>query len=98
LQDRIPQLLDTGINFLTIHARTLKEDKTKARQVHADHIRMDVEITHAINPDFPVVANGGMEIYKDVQQIMQYTGACAPAMVSEKLLKKNQPCSCNQHP
>jgi tRNA-dihydrouridine synthase len=86
LKDRVLRLLDTGIDFLTIHGRTLKENKTKVRQVHADRIRMAVEIAHAINPEFPVVANGGMETYEDVQQIMQYTGASA-AMASEKLLE-----------
>jgi tRNA-dihydrouridine synthase 4 len=86
LQDRIARLLDTGITFLTVHGRTLKENKTAVGAVHADRIRLAIETAHKIDPNFPVVANGGMENYQDIQNILQYTGASA-AMSSEALLE-----------
>ncbi|KAG7358039.1 dihydrouridine synthase Dus [Nitzschia inconspicua] len=86
LADRIARLVDTGINFMTVHGRTLKENKTAVGAVHADRIRLAIERARSINPDFAVVANGGMENYHDVQSILQYTGASA-AMSSEALLE-----------
>jgi tRNA-dihydrouridine synthase 1 len=86
LQERIPRLVETGIHFLTIHGRTIKENKTKVGVVHADRIRLAVEAAHKVDPSFPIVANGGMENYKDVQDILQSTG-CVAGMSSEALLE-----------
>lgn len=86
LQDRIPRIVDTGINFMTVHGRTLVENKTKVGAVHRDRIRFAIEAAHRVNKDFPVVANGGMETYHDVQEILKATGAVA-AMSSEALLE-----------
>lgn len=86
LQDRIPRLVGTGINFMTIHGRTLVENKTKVGAVHTDRIRLAIDAARRVDPNFPVVANGGMETYRDVQEIMQSTGAVA-AMSSEALLE-----------
>jgi tRNA-dihydrouridine synthase len=87
LGDRIPRLLDTGIDFLTIHGRTLWENKTKVGACHVDRIKASVEAANKIRPGFPIIANGGMENYDDVQRILQTTGAVA-AMSSEGLLEK----------
>lgn len=86
LRERIPRLLDSGISFLTVHGRTLKENKTKVQGAHIDRVRLAVEIAHKLDPDFPVVANGGMENYDDIQRILKATGASA-AMSSEALLE-----------
>jgi tRNA-dihydrouridine synthase len=86
LMERIKRLLGTGINFLTVHGRTLKENKTSVGAVHANRIKLAIETAHNINPKFPVVANGGMENYHEVQSILRYTGASA-AMSSEALLE-----------
>lgn len=86
LLDRIPRLVESGIHFLTIHGRTLEENKTKVGAIHTDRMRLAIEAAHRVNPSFPVVANGGMETYTDVQQILQATGAVA-AMSSEALLE-----------
>jgi len=86
LQDRIPRLVGTGINFMTIHGRTLLENKTKVGAVHKDRIRLAIEAAHRVDKTFPVVANGGMETYQDVQDILSSTGAVA-AMSSEALLE-----------
>lgn len=87
LDDRLPRLLDTGINFLTIHGRTLWENKTKVGACHVERIKASVEAANRLRPGFPIVANGGMETYQDVQDILQTTGAVA-AMSSEALLEK----------
>jgi tRNA-dihydrouridine synthase 1 len=86
LEDRIPRLVGTGINFMTIHGRTLLENKTKVGAVHTDRIRLAIDAAHRVDPTFPVVANGGMETYRDIQEIVQSTGAVA-AMSSEALLE-----------
>ena len=75
-----------GINFLTIHGRTIKENKTKVAGVHTDRIKLAIDTAHAIDPKFPIVVNGGMEHYDDVQHMLSRTGASA-AMSSEALLE-----------
>jgi tRNA-dihydrouridine synthase len=86
LQQRIPRLIETGISFLTVHGRTIHENKTRAGACNVDRIRLAVEAAHKIDPQFPVIANGGIEHYEDVQELLQMTGACA-AMSSEALLE-----------
>jgi tRNA-dihydrouridine synthase len=86
LKERLPRLMETGINFLTIHGRTIHENKTKVKGCHVDRIRLAIETAHERNPDFPVIANGGMEFYDDIQSILTETGAVA-AMSSEALLE-----------
>jgi tRNA-dihydrouridine synthase 1 len=84
LQDRINRLVDTGIHFLTIHGRTVWENKTKVGACAVDRIQLAVD---TVQNRIPVVANGGMEDYNDVQRIVQSTGAVA-AMSSEALLER----------
>jgi tRNA-dihydrouridine synthase len=86
VNDRIPRLMESGISFLTVHGRTLKENKTKVEAAHVDRIQLAVKTAHELDPSFPVIANGGMEHYDDVHQILQTTGASA-AMSSEALLE-----------
>ncbi|CAJ1958488.1 unnamed protein product [Cylindrotheca closterium] len=83
---RIPKLVNTGINFLTIHGRTLVENKTKVGAAHVDRIKLAIDKAHEVNPNLPVIANGGMETYEDIQEVMWKTGASA-AMSSEALLE-----------
>mmetsp|Transcript_46440 Transcript_46440/g.112573 ORF Transcript_46440/g.112573 Transcript_46440/m.112573 type:complete len:521 (+) Transcript_46440:31-1593(+) len=83
---RIPKLVKTGINFLTIHGRTIHENKTKVGAAHVDRIKLAIDKAHEVDPDLPVIANGGMETYEDIQEVMQTTGASA-AMSSEALLE-----------
>ena len=77
----------TGIDFLTVHGRTLKENKTLVRAVQLDALRHAVQIAHdERGPGFPVVANGGMETYEDMVRIRQET-KCVAVMSSEALLE-----------
>ena len=87
LTERIPRLLDTGINFMTIHGRTLYENKTKVAQCHTDRLWLAVETAQKHTANYPVVANGGVEHYSDVSRLRQETGACA-VMSSEALLER----------
>jgi tRNA-dihydrouridine synthase len=87
LVERIPRLLDTGINFMTIHGRTLYENKTKVAQCHTDRLRLAVETAQKHTHNFPVVANGGVEHYPDINRLRRDTGACA-VMSSEALLER----------
>ena len=89
LDDRITRLVNTEIDFLTIHGRTIKENKTLVRASHSDTIRQAVDIAHRSRPQFPVVANGGVESLEHVDQILQATNAVA-IMSSEGLLETPQ--------
>lgn len=84
LQSRLEKLVATGINFITIHGRTLKENKTNVGPCHVDQIQQAVEILRPFQ--IPVVSNGGIEFYPDVARIRQETGAAA-VMSSEALLE-----------
>lgn len=86
LRDRIPRLIDTGVNFMTIHGRTLEENKTTVRACHLDRIRLAVDIAQQHQPGFRIVANGGVETFTDVARVREETGAVA-VMSSEALLE-----------
>lgn len=87
LRTRIRRLLDTGIDFLTIHGRTVHENKTLVRACHVDAIALAIQEAQSYRPGFPVIANGGIESYDDVQRIQRTTGAAA-IMSSEALLER----------
>jgi len=87
LRERITKLINIGgIDFLTVHGRTLKENKAYAGGCHYDSIRKAVEIAQSIQPDFPVIANGGIETYNCLDRVLQQTSASA-IMSSEALLE-----------
>jgi tRNA-dihydrouridine synthase 1 len=87
LKERITKLVSTtGIDFLTIHGRTLKENKGLVAACHFDKIKRAIEIAQAIRPDFPVIANGGVEHYDSLEHVLEQTGASA-VMSSEALLE-----------
>jgi tRNA-dihydrouridine synthase len=87
LVERIPRLIDAGIDFLTVHGRTLHENKTKVKACHGDRIRLAIETASKYKPGFPIVANGGVEHTEDVSRIRRETGAVA-VMSSEALLER----------
>ena len=89
LRSRMLRLAETtGVDFLTIHGRTVLENKTAVRACHTDQIRKAVEIVRASSsrPGLPVIANGGVEFMPDVSQRLDETGASA-IMSSEGLLE-----------
>lgn len=87
LKQRMHRLMATGINFLTIHGRTLHENKTTVAAVHTETMKLAIDTCRAVRPnDFPIIANGGIEHYPDVRRILHETGASA-IMSSEGLLE-----------
>lgn len=82
VQNRILRLVDTGVNFITLHGRTLEENKTKTGPAHTELIRLAVEKAG----DVPVIANGGVERHSHVQSVLDTTNAAA-IMSSEALLE-----------
>lgn len=88
LERRIPRLVDTGIDFMTVHGRTIYDNKTRVGPCRVDRLRRAVEMARRCRgPDFPVVANGGIEFPSDVALLRQQTGAAA-VMSSEALLER----------
>jgi len=87
LSRRITRLLDTGIDFMTVHGRTLRENKTKVGPCRVDRIAEVVRLAQQRRPGFPVVANGGIETSTDAMRLLQTTGAAA-VMSSEALLER----------
>ncbi|KAL7570057.1 hypothetical protein ACA910_017093 [Epithemia clementina (nom. ined.)] len=86
LETRIRRLVRTEIDFFTIHGRTLWEKKYGVREVHLDEMQRAVEIAQSERSDFPVVANGGVERFADVEHVRRETGTVA-VMSSEALLE-----------
>jgi tRNA-dihydrouridine synthase len=86
LRDRLSSLLDTGIHGLTIHGRTILENKTKVGACHTNRLRRAVEWIQQEQPGFPVIVNGGVEYNADVGALLHETGAAA-VMSSEALLE-----------
>ena len=88
LKERICKLIDSGVELITIHGRTVKENKTKVRECNWDAIRTAVKIAreHSNDDDFPIISNGGIEFSSDVARCLEVTGASA-VMSSEALLE-----------
>jgi tRNA-dihydrouridine synthase len=87
LRERIHRFLDTGIDYLTIHGRTLHENKTKVGPCNWDKLALAIKEANLYRPGFPVVANGGVELFSDVSKLQESTGAAA-IMSSEALLER----------
>ena len=67
--------------MLTVHGRTVKENKTLTKQANWDAIR---EVVRHL--EIPVIANGGIETPQDVEAILARTSAVG-CMSSEALLE-----------
>ena len=87
LKYRIEKLIEySGVDFITVHGRTLLENKTRVTSCHFDKIRVAVETAQQCRAGFPIIANGGIEDYNSVNPVLQETGATA-VMSSEALLE-----------
>jgi len=83
LPNRIQMMIDCGrLDILTIHGRTIKENKTKVRHANWDAIA-DIIQTF---PNLPIIANGGIEYYTDLHKCLSHTNAKG-VMSSEALLE-----------
>lgn len=82
--DNIPRWLalqDAGVSFITVHGRTLYENKVAVGPCHVNWIQTAVQTL-----TIPVIANGGVEHSDDVNRLLLETGAAA-VMSSEGLLE-----------
>jgi len=70
-----------GAQLLCLHGRTVEQSKTNAGSADWEVIRLVKQ-----EVDIPVIANGGIENFDDVQRCLQITGADA-VMSSEALLE-----------
>ena len=85
LQKQVNRLIEEGkIDLLTVHGRSLLENKTKVRHCHWNMIKKAVEIAHQHN--IPVISNGGIEHPTDIIKCLEATKANA-VMSSEALLE-----------
>lgn len=81
LKQKVLRMQDAGMDAITVHGRTVKENKTAVRECNWDAIRTVVDTLN-----IPVIANGGIEFSSDVQRCLDATGA-AGVMSSESLLE-----------
>lgn len=79
--DLVQNLEKTGIKVLTVHGRTKQQNKESTGNADWDAIR---KIKSILN--IPVIANGGIECYEDVQRCFDATN-CDAVMSAEKLLE-----------
>ena len=74
-------LQDAGASMITVHGRTVKENKTATRSNNFDAIKRIVDAT-----SIPIISNGGIEHFSDVESCLAATNA-AGVMSSEALLE-----------
>jgi len=89
LKERMYRMMDAGVDLLTIHGRTIHEKKTKIRQCNWDAISDAVSIATEYSGSkerIPIIANGGIEQYRDVLECLGVTEANG-VMSSEALLE-----------
>jgi len=83
----IERLVDSGVDWITVHGRTLIENKTAVRRCNWEKIALAVDTAREYsNGQVPIIANGGIEHPSDVRKCMDATGAQA-VMSSEALLE-----------
>ena len=76
-------LISAGASLLTIHGRTRSERGHNIVGADWDMIR---RLREHFNGRVPILANGGIECYDDIDACMKYTG-CEGVMVSEAVLE-----------
>lgn len=70
-----------GIKVLTVHGRTKEQNKEMTGSCNFDAIRAIKEVL-----TIPVISNGGLQDYDDIDKCFEYT-KCDAVMSSEKLLE-----------
>jgi tRNA-dihydrouridine synthase 1 len=79
--DLVRNLEKTGIKVLTVHGRTKEQNKVTTGEADWRAIKMIKD-----NISIPLIANGGIQNFDDVDRIFEETG-CDAVMSSEKLLE-----------
>lgn len=73
LETWIPELLDTGLSALTIHARTRKEMSLVPAQW--EKVKRTVELRNELNPDVLILGNGDAKSLADAKEKAETSGA-----------------------
>ena len=77
----VRKLEDLGINVLTVHGRTKEQKSQQCGKCNWDAIK---EIKKIVK--IPVIANGGLGTFEDIDKCFEYTG-CDCVMSGEKLIE-----------
>ena len=77
----VKKLEDLGISVLTVHGRTKEQKSQKCGKCNWDAIK---EIKKLVK--IPVIANGGLGTFEDIDKCFEYTG-CDCVMSGEKLIE-----------
>lgn len=77
----VKDLEKTGIKVLTVHGRTKEQNKLTTGEANWDAIKVIKD-----NISIPLIANGGIQNFEDIDRLFKYTG-CDAVMSSEKLLE-----------
>ena len=77
----VKRIEQSGVKVLTVHGRTKEENKHLVRECNWDAIKL---IKQTIS--LPLIGNGGVENFNDVENFLTYTG-CDAVMSAEKLLE-----------
>lgn len=79
----VSQFESAGVDMLCLHGRTKEMNKQTTGPVIWDACKAIVERFKS----FPIVSNGGIETYSDIQKCIDHTG-CTAVMSSESILEK----------
>lgn len=87
-EERIQRLIDCGVDLITVHGRTRFENKVAVGKADWNSIERCVQTARVYsgNAQYPLIANGGIETYNDVERCLDQTQASG-VMSSESLLE-----------
>ncbi|EED95728.1 predicted protein [Thalassiosira pseudonana CCMP1335] len=87
-EERIQRLIDCGVDLITVHGRTRFENKVAVGKADWNSIERCVQTARVYsgNAQYPLIANGGIETYNDVEKCLEQTQASG-VMSSESLLE-----------
>ena len=77
----VRKLEDLGIDILTVHGRTKEQKAQNCGKCNWDAIK---EIKKLVK--IPVIANGGLQSFEDIDKCLEYTG-CDCVMSGEKMIE-----------
>jgi tRNA-dihydrouridine synthase len=88
-EERIQQLIDCGVDLITVHGRTRFQNKVAVGAADWSIIRSCAEKAREYSGDdnYPLFANGGIEYFNDVQHCLRTT--CASGVMSSESLLEN---------
>ena len=88
IDERMKNLIDCGVDLITVHGRTRFENKVAVKAADWDAIQQATSVAreYSGNSNYPIFANGGIEFGRDIQRCRDSTQASG-VMSSETLLE-----------